>query len=153
MDTYITVASGGASVYAELINTGKVRYEVEHIWANHPERHSDDFAHDADFSRHRNRIGDLLLLPRQFNASYNDDPYEKKLPHYFGQNLLAASLNSLSYEKNPGFVSFIKSTGLPFKPYEEFKATAIIERGNLYRGIAKKVWDPDDLLATAEGRG
>ena len=121
---YITVASGGASDYAELINTGKVRYEVEHIWANHPERHRDDFAHDADFSRHRNRIGDLLLLPRQFNASYNDDPYEKKLPHYFSQNLLAASLNSLSYEKNPGFVSFIKSSGLPFKPYEEFKATA-----------------------------
>ena len=88
----------------------------------------------------------------QFNASYNDDPYEKKLPHYFGQNLLAASLNSLSYEKNPGFVSFIKSSGLPFKPYEEFKATAITERGNLYRGIAKKVWNPDDLLATAEGR-
>ena len=122
---YITVASGGASAYAELNNTGKVRYEVEHIWANHAERHSDEFAHDADFSRHRNRIGDLLLLPRQFNASYNDDPYEEKLPHYFGQNLLAASLNWLSYEKNPGFVSFIKSSGLPFKPYEKFKATAI----------------------------
>jgi uncharacterized protein with ParB-like and HNH nuclease domain len=149
---YVTVASGSASVYAELINTGKVRYEVEHIWANHPERHRDDFSHDADFSRHRNRIGDLLLLPRQFNASYNDDPYEKKLPHYFGQNLLAASLNSLSYEKNPGFVSFIKGSGLPFKPYEEFKAKAITERGNLYRGIAKRVWNPDDLLATAEGR-
>ena len=28
---YITVVSGGASTYAELINTGKVRYEVEHI--------------------------------------------------------------------------------------------------------------------------
>ena len=58
-----------------------------------------------------------------------------------------------SYERNPGFVSFIKSTGLPFKPYEEFKAKTITERGNLYRGIAKKVWDPDDLLATAEGCG
>ena len=148
---YITVASGGASVYAELNNAGKVRYEVEHIWADHPERHTDEFAHEADFSRHRNRIGDLLLLPKQFNASYNDDPYEKKLPHYFGQNLLAASLNPLSYEKNPGFVSFIKSSGLPFKAYEDFGAGAITERGDLYRGIAKKVWDPDDLLTAAEG--
>ncbi len=110
---YITVESGNASVYAELNNAGKVRYEVEHIWANHPERHTDEFAHEADFSRHRNRIGDLLLLPKQFNGTYNDDPYAKKLPHYFSQNLLAASLNPLSYERNPGFISFIKTSGLP----------------------------------------
>jgi hypothetical protein len=148
---YITEASGGASVYSELNNGGKVRYEVEHIWANHPERHTDDFAHEADFSRHRNRIGDLLLLPRQFNASYNDDPFRKKLPHYFGQNLLAASLNQLSYEKNPGFISFLKSSGLAFKAYEDFGAEAITERSELYRDIARKVWDPNDLLAVAVG--
>lgn len=35
-------------------------------------------------------------------------------------------------------MSFIKSSGLQFKPYDEFKAKAITERGNLYRGIAKK---------------
>src|SRR5256885_12036698 len=34
-------------------SAGKVRYEVEHIWADHPERHMDEFAHEADFSRHR----------------------------------------------------------------------------------------------------
>ena len=61
---HITVASGSASNYAELTNSGKVRYEVEHVWAYHPERHTDDFAHEADFASHRNRIGDLLLLPR-----------------------------------------------------------------------------------------
>jgi len=146
---YITVASGSASNYAELTNSGKVRYEVEHIWADHPERHIDEFAHEADFARHRNRIGDLLLLPKSFNASYNDDRYEEKLPHYFGQNLLAASLNPLSYEKNPGFVAFKKSSDLPFRPYQEFKAVDVVERGNLYRDIAKMVWRPDDLLAIA----
>ena len=87
---------------------------VEHIWADHPEHHTDEFAHEADFARHRNRIGDLLLLPKQFNASYNDDPYEKKLPHYYGQNLLAASLNPLSYEKNPGFINETNSSPSPF---------------------------------------
>ena len=148
---HITIASCQASPYIELTNGSKVRYEVEHIWSDHPERHTDEFAHEADFRRHRNRIGDLLLLPKQFNASYNDDPYEKKLPHYFGQNLLAASLNPLSYEKNPGFLSFTKSSGLPFKPYEEFKAADVVERGDLYREIAKRVWNPDDLLAVAEG--
>ena len=144
---YITVASGQASNYVELTNGTGVKYEVEHIWADHPERHTDEFSHEADFARHRNRIGDLLLLPKQFNASYNDDPYDKKLPHYFSQNLLAASLNSLSYEKNPGFLAFTKSSGLPFKAYDEFKAADVVERGNLYRAIAKQVWNPEDLLA------
>jgi uncharacterized protein with ParB-like and HNH nuclease domain len=149
---YVTVASGSASIYTQLNNAGKVRYEVEHIWANHPERHTDEFAHEADFSRHRNRIGGLLLLPKQFNASYNDDPYTVKLPHYFSQNLLAASLNGLSYEKNPGFVSFVKGSGLHFRAYEDFKASAITERGFLYRDIAKKVWNPDDLLMVAQDK-
>jgi hypothetical protein len=147
---HIAVASGGASVYAELTNSGKVRYEVEHIWADHAERHHDEFAHETDFARHRNRIGDLLLLPKTFNASYSDDPYEKKLPHYFKQNLLASSLHSMSYEKNPGFVGFINRSGLPFKPYEEFRAADIVERGRLYREIAKRVWDPDNLLKVAK---
>jgi hypothetical protein len=145
---HVTVASGHASNYLELTNGTTVKYEVEHIWANHPERHADEFVHEADFYRHRNRIGDLLLLPKQFNASYNDAPYEEKSPHYFSQNLLAASLNSLSYEKNPGFLAFIKAASLPFRPYDEFKAADVVERGELYRAIAKQIWDPETLVAT-----
>jgi hypothetical protein len=146
---YVEVGSGGASTYAELTGATKVRYEVEHIWADHAERHTDEFTHESDFARHRNRVGDLLLLPKSFNASYNDDTYEQKLPHYFKQNILAASLNSLAYEKNPGFKNFIKSSGLDFKPYTQFKAADVIERGRLYREIAKRVWNPTDLLHIA----
>ncbi|WP_218001572.1 DUF262 domain-containing protein [Nocardia niigatensis] len=148
---YITVESGLASNYVELVNGSKVRYEVEHIWANHAERHTDEFTHETDFARHRNRIGDLLLLPKQFNASYNDVPYEEKLPHYLTQNLLAASLNPISYEKSPGFNSFIARSGLSFRAFEEFKAADVIERGHLYREIAKQIWNPEDLLAASVG--
>ena len=146
---HITVGSGQASNYIELTNGAKIKYEVEHIWANHADQHADEFSHETDFTRHRNRIGGLLLLPKQFNASYNDDSYEAKLPHYFKENLLAASLNPLSYEKNPGFLAFIKQAGLPFRPYEHYKANDLIERGNIYREIAKQVWNPDDLLRVA----
>lgn len=149
MTDYITVGSGQASNYAEITNGANVKYEVEHIWADHFKQHTDEFSHEADFARHRNRIGDLLLLPKQFNASYNDDPYEKKLPYYFGQNLLAGSLSPQSYSKNPGFIAFAKSSGLPFKAHEKFKAADIEERGKLYRAIAKQVWNPEDLLAVA----
>lgn len=151
MTDHITVASGQASNYLELSGGAKVKYEVEHVWADHFDRHTGEFAHEADFARHRNRIGDLLLLPKQFNASYNDDTYAQKLPHYFGQNLLAASLNELSYTRNPGFRGFVQASGLPFRAYDEFTAEAIVERGALYRNLAKLVWNPDDLLTVAEG--
>jgi hypothetical protein len=126
-----------------------VKYEVEHIWANHPERHTDDFAHEADFARHRNRIGDLLLLPKQHNSSYNDETYEQKRPRYFSQNLLAASLDPQTYEKNPGFVGFVAQSGFDFQPYDMFTAASINERGRLYRAIAKQVWNPEELLRAA----
>jgi hypothetical protein len=146
---YITVESGQAPNYIELTDGASVKYEVEHVWAYHPDRHTDEFSHEADFASQRNRIGDLLLLPKQFNASYNDEKYAAKRPRYFSQNLLAASLDPQAYEKNPGFLSFVQRSGLPFHAHEEFKAADIVERGNLYREIAKKVWNPDDLLEAA----
>lgn len=88
--------------------TGINKYEVEHIWARHYERHLDEFASESDFERYRNYIGGLLLLPKKFNTSYGDLTYEEKVKHYDSQNLLARSLNSLCYEHNPGFIQFIK---------------------------------------------
>lgn len=146
MTDYVAVRSGEVSRYREYANGTGVRYEVEHIWADHPERHEDEFAHPNEFADHRNLIGDLLLLPKSFNASYNDAEYEVKLPHYFSQNILARSLNSQAYELNPGFRRFAKSSGLPFKAHESFKRDDVTERGELYRDLAKQVWNPTDLL-------
>lgn len=47
-----------------------LNYEIEHIWADHPQRHTNEFSHPSDLAEHRNRIGGLLLLPKSFNASY-----------------------------------------------------------------------------------
>ncbi len=146
---HITVRSGQVSNYVELIGGATVKYEVEHIWSNHPEQHTDEFTHETDFARHRNRIGGLLLLPKQHNASYGDDGYASKRPRYFSQNLLAASLDPQTYEKNPGFNRFVAASGLDFRPYETFTAASITERGELYRALSKQVWDPDDLLRAA----
>lgn len=146
---YVGVESGDASRYLELTNGAKVRYEVEHVWADHAERHIDEFPHAHDFAEHRNLIGGLLLLPKLFNASYNDATYETKLPHYLSQNLLARSLHPQCYEKNPGFVQFVTASGLPFKSYESFTKADVLERGELYREIAKRIWNPDDLLRVA----
>jgi len=63
----------------------------------------------------RNRIGDLVLLPRGTNQSYSDAPYAKKLQHYVKENLLVKSLHELTYQNNPNFVKMAQELGLPFK--------------------------------------
>ena len=80
MTQFVETESGMTNRYAEYsTRKGKNGYEVEHIWANHAERHEDEFAHPADFQENRNRFGGLLLLPKRFNASYGDLPYDEKL--------------------------------------------------------------------------
>jgi hypothetical protein len=146
---YVETRSGMASRYAEYMATGKKRYEIEHIWANHPERHKDEFSHPSDFATMRNRIGGLLLLPKSFNASYGDLPYGEKLPHYHGQNLLARSLHPTCYQNNPGFLKFIAHTGLPFRPLENFRSAEMEERCDLYLKIAERIWNPELLMEVA----
>lgn len=143
---YVETQSGLPSRYLDYVSEGKTRYEVEHIWADHPERHVDEFTHPADFVEHRNRIGGLLLLPKSFNASYGDLTYEEKLPHYLEQNLLARSLHPQCYEHNPGFLRFKEQSGLPFVPLAQFKKADVESRSQLYTKIAERIWSPDDLL-------
>lgn len=147
---YVGTQSGQASRYSEYVSEGTTRYEVEHIWAKHPERHTGDFPHQADFLEYRNRIGGLLLLPKSFNASYGDKTYEEKLPHYNSQNLLARSLHPQCYEHNPGFIRFMESNRLPFKPAEHFTKAELDERGVLYRLLAELIWNPSDLMTAAQ---
>ena len=146
MTDYVETQSGQKSRYLEYIAPGKNRYEIEHVWADHAEQHRDEFAHVSDFEEQRNRIGGLLLLPRSFNASYGDLPYEDKLPHYNSQNLLARSLHPLAYDHNPGFINFVRESGLPFCPHKQFKREDIKLRGELYGLLAERIWDPDLLL-------
>ena len=89
---WIGMQSGKDSRFDEYMAEGRNRYEIEHIWADHWDWHSDEFTNEADFAAYRNRIGGLLLLPKSPNASYGDLPYDKKLPHYLKENLLAQSL-------------------------------------------------------------
>jgi hypothetical protein len=143
---YMETQSGQPSRYMDYVNEGKTRYEVEHIWADHPERHTTEFSDPTDFAEHRNRIGGLLLLPKSFNASFGDLTYAKKLPHYNSQNLLARSLHAQCYKHNPGFLRFTAQSGLPFMAHAEFKKVDLEARSQLYRQIAERIWNPADLL-------
>ena len=119
----------------------KYPYDIEHIWSDHYEEHLDEFESDDEFQRTRNLFGDLLILPLDINRSLNDDDYYKKKEKYYGQNLLAASLNELSYKNNPNFIRFFQKYDLKFLPKPHFKKETIRSRQELYKNIAKVVWD------------
>jgi len=142
---HIERQSGMQSHFEEYVSEGKNRYEIEHIWANHPERHRAEFEHEADFAEYRNRIGGLLLLPKSFNSSYGDLVYKDKLEHYFSQNLLAKSLHPKCYEHNPGFLDYVSKTGLPFRPHSQFNRSDLDARQELYQKIAEEIWNPARL--------
>ncbi|NUQ71904.1 MAG: DUF262 domain-containing protein [Chthonomonadales bacterium] len=147
---YVETQSGQVSHYVELCQRGIGGYEIEHIWADHPERHTAEFSHPSDFKEYRNRIGGLLLLPKRFNASYGDLPYADKRVHYLSQNLLARSLHEQCYEHNPGFRSFLSKSRLPFRSHAQFLKADLDARQDLYCRLAEQVWSADRLTDAAE---
>jgi hypothetical protein len=149
MTDYVETRSGQPSRYAEYAQRGRRGYEIEHVWANHPECHADEFTHASEFQEYRNRIGGLLLLPKSFNASYGDLPYVEKREHYATQNLLARSLHELAYDHNPGFERFIANSGLPFRVHSEFRRTDPDTRQVLYQQLAEQIWTPERLIQEA----
>ena len=140
---FIEVKSGIDSHYVEYSNRSK--FQIEHLWANRPERHEEEFSHPHDFLAYRDRIGGLVLIPSKDNASYSDMPYGEKVEHYTKQNLLARSLNRIAYEKSPGFRKFLTTSGLPFSPKSEFRKADLDERQELYADLANVCWSPNRL--------
>ncbi len=149
MTDYLETQSGQESRYAEYAKRGRKGYEIEHIWADHSERHVDEFSHPSEFAEYRNHIGGLLLLPKSFNSSYSDLPYAEKREHYRSQNLLACSLHERAYDRNPGFRRFIERSGLPFHDHAGFKKADLDARQELYRRLAEQIWDPERLTREA----
>ena len=137
---YMEIQSGQDSLYHEY-----VKYDVEHVWANHPELHEEEFSHEYEFNEYRNRIGGLLLLPPKRNKALSDLSYEEKLEQYLDENLLAQSLHERTYERNRRFRKFIQSSRLSFRPCSNFKKADLDDRQKLYQQLAKRIWNPERL--------
>ncbi|MCA6409374.1 MAG: DUF1524 domain-containing protein, partial [Cytophagales bacterium] len=118
-------------------------FEIEHIWADKLEYHADEFTQVHEFNEIRNRLGDLILLPRGTNQSFGAGKYEEKLPHYIKENLLAQSLNTVCYERNPNFLAYVSESGLPFKAHSQYKTEDLKIRQALYKSIGEEIWSLD----------
>jgi hypothetical protein len=147
---FIEAESGLNTRFEDYVNRKiKNPFDIEHIWANKIEQHRDEFSDEEEFQRFRNKFGALLILPRDKNRSFQDAAYEAKLPMYYGENLLAKSLNGKCYQNNPQFLRVVSENGFSFRPYSEFRKDDIAERQNLYGEISQKIWDAEKLYNLA----
>jgi hypothetical protein len=150
---HIEHESGVTSSFEDYVSRQiKKPFEVEHIWADKYARHADEFDNEEAFHQYRNRFGGLLLLPRGFNQSFGDMPYEQKVNKYVGQNLLAKTLNPECYAHNPSFLAYRNRSGLPFRPYPNaFRKADLDERQVLYQQICEEIWNPARLDLEVQG--
>lgn len=140
LSSYVDKQAGVNTTYDSYFRPSGKAFEIEHIWANKYERHKEEFDQKADFENFRNRIGDLVLLPRGTNQSYGDKTYDEKHKHYVKENLLVQSLTPLAYKNNPNFTNMIRTSNLPFKEHEKFNKKDIEERQKLYKDICIQIW-------------
>lgn len=141
MTEFVETRSGMPSHYTDYAKRGgRDGFEIEHIWANHYEQHAGEFEHQNDFAEYRNRIGGLVLLPKSFNASFGDLPFDDKREYYNSQNLLARTLHEGAYDRNPGFLRFMEDSSLPFVASTDFTKADLDARQQLYRALAENIW-------------
>jgi uncharacterized protein with ParB-like and HNH nuclease domain len=146
MTDFIETESGLTSNFYNYVNRDlKNPYDIEHIICDHHDWFLMEYPDKETFDRHRNKFGGLLLLPMDKNRSLNDLTFDRKLPIYFGENLLAKSLNSDCYQNNPQFKRFLENENLSFKSYTNFDKTALLERQELYEALVKKIWSVEQL--------
>jgi uncharacterized protein with ParB-like and HNH nuclease domain len=142
---FIEQQSGASTSFSTyFVSPGTKPFEVEHIWADKFGEHQDEFNQQHEFDNYRNRIGDLVLLPRGTNQSYGDMPYAEKLEHYVKENLLVKSLHPKAYENNPNFVGMARTLGLKFKAHNSFTKNDINERQALIQSICEVIWRTAD---------
>lgn len=138
-------AGASTSFSSYFLPQGTKPFEVEHIWADKFEEHREEFDQRHDFDTYRNRIGDLLLLPRGTNQSYGAMTYAEKSRHYLKENLLAKSLHPDAYANNPNFLRLRESLKVQFRPHQSFMKADIDERQALLQRVCHAIWGTESL--------
>jgi len=142
--SYVDELSQKNTVYPIYQNPKDKPFEIEHIWANKFNEHTDEFTQSEDFSRARNSIGALVLLPRGTNQSFSSDKYEDKIKLYIREtNSYVQTLHGDFYTKNPNFLNNEVVKQLNFKNHDVFKRKDIQDRNELVKRICEKIWSID----------
>ena len=149
--SYVNTKMGNPSqfdVYVDRKRKGNT-YDIEHILPDDYDSYQDDFATADEFQTSRQMIGNLIILTRDKNRSYQAMKYQEKVEKYVGDNVLAQALNDTAYHNNPKFLAVASQYG--FTAIPKFTKDSINERANIYLQMAVDIWDPNAIKEIAGG--
>ncbi len=124
-------------------------YDIEHILPDDYDSYKDLFTDYDDFKDSRQYIGNLIILTRDKNRSYQDMKYDEKVKNYAGDNILAQAMGDTAYHNNPRFIPIAQKYG--FRAMPVFDKNSIAERANLYFQMAIDIWNPNYIKEMAGG--
>ena len=150
--SHVNVLMGNASHFDEYVDRKRQgnTYDIEHILPDKYEDYAEDFSDYDDFQTSRQLIGNLILLTRDKNRSYQAMKYAEKVQRYSGDNILAQALNATAYHNNPQFLSNVVSK-YGFKSIDKFDKDSISSRSEIYLKMASEIWNPTDIKTLAGG--
>lgn len=139
--SYINVQMGNPSEFDVYVNRNtKNPFDIEHILPDMYSDYADFFEDEKEFNAFRHNIGNLIILTKDKNRSYQDMPYSQKVQKYLGDNVvLAKAMNHLFHENNPLFIPLANKWGI--RPYAQMDKVSIRERVHAYLNISKEIWD------------
>lgn len=149
--SYVNVLMGNPSHFEEYVERKRQgnTYDIEHILPDKYEDYEDSFTDYEDFESTRNQIGNLILLTRDKNRSYQAMKYSEKVQKYAGDNILAQALNNTAYTNNPKFLTVVNKYG--FHAIPDFSKQSIADRAEIYLRMASDIWNPDAIREIAGG--
>lgn len=92
--SYVNERMGNPSqfdIYVDRKRKGNT-YDIEHILPDDYDSYKDEFADADDFQTNRQFIGNLIILTRDKNRSYQAMKYHEKVQKYSSDNILAQAL-------------------------------------------------------------
>lgn len=149
--SYVNVLMGNPSHFEEYVERKRQgnTYDIEHILPDKYEDYEDSFTDYEDFESTRNQIGNLILLTRDKNRSYQAMKYSEKVQKYAGDNIFAQALNNTAYTNNPKFLTVVNKYG--FHAIPDFSKQSIADRAEIYLRMASDIWNPDAIREIAGG--
>ena len=149
--SYVNVLMGNPSHFEDYVDRKRQgnTYDIEHILPDKYEDYKESFTDYDDFEYTRNQIGNLILLTRDRNRSYQAMKYSEKVQKYIGDNILAQALNGTAYTNNPKFLVVANEYG--FYAIPVFDKQSIANRAEIYMRMASDIWNPDAIKKIAGG--
>jgi hypothetical protein len=124
-------------------------YQVEHLFANKPERHRKEVPDRVQFGTLRNQFGGLALLPASDNAAYGAMPLDEKITRYGRQNVLLGILNKDYHATFGKLRKFAKEIQVEryIRPFPSNASMAEVTkvRQELYLRLCGQVWSVERL--------